>query len=223
MFSELLTMLLANNSDLVPLVLIKAGVALHKHAYLKLIEASQVDAEAAEIPAQVRACFERAAVKLDLPRIKSLDEALSVIDTASSLLHLCLDHGNSACLHWLMNFLPPDRGTLLSKDEQGNTLLHTVCRNGAITLDILQEMLTLLQQQFDSEHEFKAFINLPNNDGITALDYCSARKREHFSHHISQFADKVGHLIQVEAELIEGFDLQAQIDEEGTDLNWRMR
>ena len=86
-------------------------------------------------------------------------------------------------------------------------------------LDFLQLLLNKLQQVFDSEEAFKEFINRKNKEGVTAFDYCQTRKRNDYMHHISQFADKVGHLIKVQARIMDDVDLQALIDESGTHLN----
>lgn len=104
LFDELLGFLL-NVVEKLPVFLIKAGVVMQKKELLKTIEAraDAVDFEADKMPAEVRACFEAPGpVKLELPRIKSLEEALNQIDSGSSLLHLCLEHGDSQTLHWLL-------------------------------------------------------------------------------------------------------------------------
>jgi len=67
-------------------------------------------------------------------------------------------------------------------------LLHLICKNPQIGIEVLQKLLLLIRNQFPADEiDFNKFVNLENTPGLKAYDYCQQQKQKGFQNLLSKF------------------------------------
>ena len=70
---------------------------------------------------------------------------------------------------------------LLQIDNDGNSLLHLVCKNPQIGIEVFQKLLLLVRSQFPADEvDFNKFVNLENTAALKAYDCCQQQKQKGF-------------------------------------------
>lgn len=67
-------------------------------------------------------------------------------------------------------------------------MLHLICKNPQIGIEVLQQLLLLIRNQFPADEiDFNKFVNLENTPGLKAYDYCQQQKQKGFQNLLSKF------------------------------------
>ena len=117
-------------------------------------------------------------------------EALHALNNLN-FLEVGIIHTSPEIFYFFLETVELQKEHLFYVDSAGNTLLHLICRNSDIGIDVLQKMLLLIRSHFPADEvEFNRFVKMQNHQQIRAHDYCQQLKHKNFTNLMSKFYEK---------------------------------
>lgn len=195
------------NFESIPIFLVKACFLHVKKELLQILVASAMPFEFSleRIPDEVLATFQpdgdlitekklplagsllklctikdHVGIRLKLRSFTCFHEALNAL-TSMNFLTMGILHSEGDMVYSFLDNVALPRESLLQIDNDGNSLLHLVCKNPQIGIEVFQKLLLLVRSQFPADEvDFNKFVNLESTAGLKAYDCCQQQKQKGF-------------------------------------------